>query len=99
MKRIGRWLVPKTWEQDLNDELRFHMERQIALRISAGIPPEEARRQAVLEFGGVEAVKEDCREQRRGFWLETPWRDVVSFGLLAPIEGNRQSRSNAPGKN
>ena len=80
MKRIGRWLVPKTWEQDLNDELRFHMERQIALKISAGIPPEEARRQAVLEFGGVEAVKEDCREQRRGFWLETPWGDV-RYGL------------------
>jgi putative ABC transport system permease protein len=80
MKRIGRWLVPKTWEQELNDELRFHMERQIALRISAGIPPEEARRQAVLEFGGVEAVKEDCREQRRGFWLETLWGDV-RYGL------------------
>jgi len=80
MKRIGRWLFRKTWEQDLNDELRFHMEKQIALKISAGIPSDEARRRAVLEFGGLEAVKEDCREQRRGFWLETLWGDV-RYGL------------------
>jgi hypothetical protein len=76
MKRIGRWLFRRAWEQDLNDELRFHMEKQIALKISAGIPSDEARRQAVLEFGGLEAVKEDCREQRRGFWLDTLWGDV-----------------------
>src|SRR6202047_2396989 len=80
MKRIGPGLFRKTWEQELNDELRFHREKQIAWKISAGIPPDEARRQAVLEFGGVEAVKERCREQRRGFWLETLWGDV-RFGL------------------
>lgn len=80
MKRIARWLFRKTWEQDLNDELRFHLEKQIALKISAGIPPEEARRQAVLEFGGLEAAKENCREQRRGFWLETLGGDV-RYGL------------------
>ncbi len=80
MKRIAQRFLSKAWEQDLNDELRFHMEKQITLKISAGIPPEEARRQAVLEFGGVEAVKEDCREQRRGFWLETLWGDV-RYGL------------------
>jgi putative ABC transport system permease protein len=80
MKRIGPGLFRKTWEQELNDELRFHLEKQIAWKISAGIPPDEARRQAVLEFGGVEAVKEDCRGQRRGFWLETLWGDV-RYGL------------------
>lgn len=76
MKESDDGSCPKHGEQDLNDELRSHLEKQIALKISVGIPPEEARRQAVLEFGGVEAVKEDCREQRRGFWLETLWGDV-----------------------
>ena len=39
--------------------------------IAAGFAPDEARRQAVLQLGAAEGVKEDCREQRRGFWMET----------------------------
>ena len=61
----------KKWEQDANDELRFHIEQQTSANIAAGMAPDEARRQAALQFGAVEGVKEDCREQRRGFWLET----------------------------
>jgi predicted permease len=66
----------KRWEQDASEELRFHIEQQIASNIAAGMTREEARRQATLQFGAVEGVKEDCREQRRGFWLETLWADV-----------------------
>jgi predicted permease len=61
----------KKWEQDANEELRFHIEQQTAANIAAGMSPEEARRQAALQFGAVEGVKEHCREQRSGFWLET----------------------------
>jgi predicted permease len=72
-----RWFTrKKKWEQDIQDELRFHVERQTAENIVAGIPPEEARRQAVLQLGAIEGVKEDCREQRRGFWLESLYADV-----------------------
>ena len=70
----------KKWEQDMQDELRFHIERQTAANIAAGLPPEEARRQAVLQLGALEGVKENCREQRRGFWLESLYADV-RFGL------------------
>ncbi len=70
----------KKWEQDMQDELRFHIERQTAANIAAGMPPEEARRQAVLQLGALEGVKENCREQRRGFWLESLYADV-RFGL------------------
>src|SRR5271168_4772610 len=63
-------------EQNMNDELRFHIEQQTAVNIAAGMTPQEARRQAVLQFGGVEAIKEDCRDQRRGSWFETMWTDV-----------------------
>jgi len=72
MNRFSR----KKWEQDANDELRFHIEQQSAANIAAGIPPDEARRQAALQFGAVEGVKEGCREQRRAFWLETLIADV-----------------------
>src|ERR1700747_2046969 len=61
----------KKWEQDANDELRCHIEQQTSANIAAGMAPDEARRQAGLQFGAVEGGKEDCREQRRGFWLET----------------------------
>ena len=64
----------------MHDELRFHLERQIAANISAGMAPEEARRQAVLQLGAMEGVKENCREQRRGFWLESFYADV-RYGL------------------
>src|SRR6202030_516490 len=65
------WFSRKNWEQDANDELRFHIEQQTSANIAAGMAPDEARRQAALQFRAVEGVKEDCREQRSGFWLET----------------------------
>src|ERR1700740_764564 len=70
------WLSRKKWEQDANEELRFHIEQQTAANIAAGMSPEEARRQAVLQFGAVEGVKEDCREQRSGLWLDTLFADA-----------------------
>jgi macrolide transport system ATP-binding/permease protein len=70
----------KKWEQDMQDELRFHIERQTAQNIAAGMPPEQARRQAGLQLGGLEGVKENCREQRRSFWLESFYADV-RYGL------------------
>jgi predicted permease len=74
------WFSRKKWEQELDDELRFHIERQTAENVAAGLAPEEARRQAVLQLGAAEGLKEDCREQRRGFWLQTLWTDI-RYGL------------------
>jgi len=71
-----RWFRRGNWERELGDELRFHVEQQTAVNVAAGMPREEARRQAVLQFGGAESVKEDCREQRSGFRLETLWSDM-----------------------
>jgi predicted permease len=68
------------WEENLNEELRFHLEKQTGLYVSAGMSPEYARRKALLEFGGLESVKEGCREHRRTFWLETLWTDL-RYGL------------------
>jgi putative ABC transport system permease protein len=51
-------------ERQLDSELNFHLEQQISAYVASGIPPEEARRRANLEFGGVERFKEECRETR-----------------------------------
>lgn len=66
----------REFEQNMNEELLFHIENQVSANIAAGMSPEEARRQALLQLGAFEGVKEGCREERRGFWLETLWADI-----------------------
>jgi putative ABC transport system permease protein len=63
-------------ERQLDDELRFHMERQISDYIAAGVTPTEACRRAQLDFGGLEAIKQETRESRRGNLLETLFLDL-----------------------
>jgi predicted ribosomally synthesized peptide with SipW-like signal peptide len=64
----------------MSEELRFHLEQQIAVNVKAGMPPDEARRRARLQLGAEVGVKAECREERRGFRLESVWSDV-RFGL------------------
>ncbi|HEV2386163.1 MAG TPA: ABC transporter permease [Candidatus Acidoferrales bacterium] len=63
-------------ERELDRELRFHFERQVEKYVQAGLLPEEARRRARLEFGGLEQVKEECREARGVQAFETLWQDL-----------------------
>jgi predicted permease len=51
-------------ERELDDELRFHIERQTALNVTAGMSPTDARTTALREFGGIERRKEEVRETR-----------------------------------
>jgi predicted permease len=67
-------------EKQLDSELRFHLERQIADYIAAGMSPNEASRRARLDFGSSEGIKEDCRESRRSNVTETLLQDM-HFGL------------------
>jgi predicted permease len=68
------WFRKKA-EAGLDAELRYHFERLVRESIAAGIGPDEARRRARLEFGGVEAIKEECRDVRR-HWLEDFDKDL-----------------------
>ena len=60
----NRWLGHGQWEQKLDAELRFHIDQQIEDLIRQGLHPAEARRRALLNFGGVEQIKEECRDSR-----------------------------------
>jgi predicted permease len=51
-------------ERELDDELRFHLDRQVEKHIAAGHSRAEATRRARLELGGLEPIKEDCRDAR-----------------------------------
>ena len=63
-------------EAELNDELRFHFEKQVEKYSAAGMSDEEARRRARLIFGGHEQVKEDCREARGTSFVEDARQDL-----------------------
>ena len=63
-------------EDELDAELRDHVERQVADHIRAGLTPREARRRARLEFGGLDQVKEMCRDIRGTRWIEDLAREV-----------------------
>ncbi|MGC2402656.1 MAG: ABC transporter permease [Acidobacteriaceae bacterium] len=66
--------------EELDNELRFHLEHQMEQYLQAGMSPEEAMRQARMEFGGFAQVQEECREARGVAFLETLVQDV-RFGL------------------
>ena len=63
-------------EADLDKELRFHFENQVADKVRSGISESEARRLTRIEFGGIEQIKEDCRERRGTMWLESLLQDL-----------------------
>jgi predicted permease len=71
-----RYLFSLRKHADLNAELQFHVEQSTAVNIAAGMAPDEARRQAMIAFGGVERTREQCHEQRPGWWLGTVVQDV-----------------------
>jgi len=79
-QNISNWLRSlfrrNTVEQELGSELGFHIERQIEENLAAGMTEKEARLAAMREFGGVEQVKEECRDTRRVSLIDTLLQDL-----------------------
>ncbi len=73
--RIRALFQKKSMDRNLDDELRFHLDRQIAKHTQAGLSPEEARRRARLELGGAAQIDEECRDARGVRVLEALWQD------------------------
>ena len=67
-------------EEELGDELRFHLEKLIEENVAKGMTPEEARYAALRELGGVEQIKEECRDMRQVNYIENFAQDV-RYGL------------------
>jgi predicted permease len=67
-------------EAELDDELRFHFDQQVEKQVRSGLARHEALRRARLSFGGMDQVKEECRDARGVRLMETLAQDV-RYGL------------------
>jgi len=72
---MGRWITKfllrcrslvssRRVDAELDEELRFHLERHVEAQVSRGVTPEEARRRAVIAIGGLDQQKDACRDTR-----------------------------------
>ena len=86
--RLRSLLKRSRVEQELGDELRFHLERLIGEYVAKGMTPEEARYAALRELGGVEQIKEECRDMRRVNYIENFLQDArYGFRMLVKNPG------------
>jgi predicted permease len=67
-------------DQELDDELSDHLERKTEEYVAKGMAPEEARRRARLDLGGIEQTKEKCRDARGVNWIQDLIQDL-RYGL------------------
>src|SRR5687768_9807023 len=56
--RVRALLFRRATDQSLDDEIRFHIEQEIEKNVRLGMAPEEARRQALVQFGGLAQTRE-----------------------------------------
>src|SRR5579863_6577447 len=73
---LTRFFRKSKLDAQLDSELRFHVEQQTAQNIAAGITPDEARRGALAQFGGLEYIKEETRDARGTRFIESLFQDM-----------------------
>src|ERR1700733_14896099 len=77
-----------TVESELDEELRFHVDRQIEKLVRGGMPLAEATRRARMIIGGPDKIKEECRDARGTRWIEDVWQDMrYSLRILRKSPG------------
>jgi hypothetical protein len=67
-------------ERELADELRFHLEKLTGEYVAQGMTPQEARFAALRELGGLEQIREECRDIRQVNFVDDLFKDL-GFGL------------------
>ena len=77
-RRLSALFRAQSLERDLDDELSFHLDMEIAENLRKGMNPPEARQTALRCFGGVVQIKETYRETRGIPMIENSWQDVRS---------------------
>src|SRR5438046_1993106 len=77
LRSLFRWAQSY---QELDDELRDHLERKTQEYVAQGMTQEEAHRRARLDLEGIEQTKEKCRDARRVNWIQDFMQDL-RYGL------------------
>src|ERR1700737_2808396 len=78
--RLRSLFRPRHLEQELDDELQFHLEHKIEEGIASGLCPKEARHAAMRAMDGLEQRKEEMRDMRRIHWL-TDFLDDARYAM------------------
>jgi predicted permease len=76
LTRLFNSAARRAQDERLKEEIEEHLALQTAENLRAGLSPVEARRQAMLKFGGVEAIKEDYRAERGLLFIDNLVRDL-----------------------
>src|SRR6266581_8745978 len=85
LRSLFRWAQA---DQELDDELREHLERKTKEYVAQGTTQEEAYRRARLDLGGIEQTKEKCRDARRVNWIQDLIQDLrVGLRMLRKSPG------------
>ena len=71
-----RFLIFRKKPDELEQELQFHLEQSIESKMADGLSAIEARRRALIEFGGIEPTREQCERQRPAWWIGTVLQDL-----------------------
>src|SRR5262245_11092304 len=74
--RLRAFFFKSKMEEELDEEVRFHLEREIEENVARGMSQDEARYAALRSFGGVERVKEESRDERGVRIIEELWQDL-----------------------
>src|SRR5207244_1048186 len=74
--RVRQMLSKSRAERELAEELQYHLEAQAQENLASGMSEPEARRAALLAFGRVDNVRQDCREARGIAWAENLLSDT-----------------------
>jgi putative ABC transport system permease protein len=77
LRSLFRWAQA---DQELDEELRDHLDRKTGEYAAQGMTQEQARRRARLDLGGIEQTKEKCRDARHVNWIQDLIQDL-HFGL------------------
>ncbi len=85
LRSLFRWAQA---DQELDDELREHLERKTEEYVAQGMRQEEAYRRARLDLGGTEQTKAKCRDARRVNWIQDFVQDLrFSLRMLRKSPG------------
>src|SRR2546430_14985355 len=98
LRSLFRWTRA---DQELNDELRDHLDRKTEEYVAQGMTRDEAHRRARIDLDGIKQTKEKCRDARRVNWIQDLIQDLhgARRGIslwFARYRPDRFSRGGAP---
>src|SRR5271163_3237373 len=78
--KFWSWLRRGSRARDLKEEMKLHLELKVQEHIARGVPPDQARHRAQLDFGNMNLAAERSREMWGFVHLDDMWRDVAYGG-------------------